>query len=152
MDKLHEYAAAIVHSIDLELEVEQSDENSFDYAEDLIRLNLRDDEDNGFMRHLKEKHGYADADKYSPMLWTILHEVGHSQTADEYSDEEYEEGLNTKLGLACCSPEELKTNEVLQDRYFDTAEEWYATEWAIDYLDTHRRECRHMSAELEALK
>lgn len=152
MDKLHEYAAAIVRAIDDELEVEQADENSFEYAEDLIRLNLRDDEDCGFMRHLKEKHGYADADKYSPMLWTILHEVGHYETAEDYSDEEYEKGLNIKLGLACCSPEELNSNEVLQNRYFDTAEEWYATEWAIEYIESHPRKAKKMSAELETLK
>lgn len=152
MDKLHKYATAIIHAIDPDLKVEQSDENSFDYAEDLIRLDLRDTEDFGFMRHLKTVHEYPNADKYSPMLWTILHEVGHSQTCDEYSDEEYEEGLNIKMGLSCFALDEVKTNEVLQDRYFNTAEEYYATEWAIAYVDTHPRKCKRMSAELEALK
>ena len=151
MDKLHSLAAAIVHIINTELLVEQSDENSFEYADNLIRLNLRDENDFGFMRHLRTSHAYDNA-SISPMLWTILHEIGHSETIDDYSDEEYEESLNIKMGLACCSAEDIQTNETLQDRYFDTAEEWYATEWAIDFVKSHLRKCAKWSALLETFK
>ena len=151
MDKLHELAAAIVAELDEELFVVQSDENSYEYAESTIRLNLRDDDDYGFMRHLREVHGY-DNSAISPMLWTILHEVGHSETDEDYTEKEYIDGINTKACLACCSDEEMRTNEVLQDRYFNTVEEWLATEWAIDYVKSHLRKCKKWSHELEALK
>lgn len=151
MDALHKLASAIVDEIEPELRVEQSDENSFEYAEDLVRLNLWDDEDCGFMRHLRTVHGY-DNSAISPMLWTILHEVGHYETADDYDDDEYTEGLNEKACLACLSDEEMRTNEVLQDRYFNIVEEWLATEWAIDFVKSHLRKSKKWSRELEALK
>ncbi len=150
LDKLHSFAATIVRAIDPELTVDQSDENSYEYADMLVRLNLRDDEDFGFMRHLREVHLCVFADDYSPMLWTILHEVGHAQTEDDFGEDEYAEGLNTKMALACVPPAELRKNVVLQDRYFDTVEEWLATEWAIDYVREHNARCKRWSRILES--
>lgn len=151
MDNLHTYAAAIVRATAPDLFVEQSDENSYEYAEDLVRLNLRDDEDYGFMRHLREVHGYDNAE-ISPMLWTILHEIGHAETCDDYSDREYEKGLKVKMNLACLPLEQVHTDPQLQDLYFNTAEEWYATEWAIDFVKKHLKKCKRWSEKLEALK
>ena len=151
MDKLHTLAASIVAALDDELFVEQADENSFEYAESLIRLNLRDENDGGFMRHLREVHGY-DNEKISPMLWTILHEVGHNETEDEYTDKEYADGLQVKMRLACLPLEWVYADPDLQDAYFNTTEEWLATEWAIDYVKSHPRKCAKWSRQLEALK
>lgn len=153
MDKLHEYAAAIVRSLyDDELFVEQSDENSFDYAENLIRLNLRDDEDFGFMRHLENVHGFKPARQFSEMVWTLLHEIGHYETQDDYDDEEYEQGLNIKLNLACLPPKGLRDDEKLQDKYFNIVEEWVATEWAIDFVKHHKKLCKKWSKDMESLR
>ena len=151
MDKLHTLAASIVAALDDELFVEQSDENSFEYAESLVRLSLRDDDDFGFMRHLREVHGYDNAE-ISPMLWTILHEVGHAETEEDYSDREYEKSLKVKMNLACLPLEQVHTDPELQDLYFNTIEEWLATEWAIDYVKSHARKCAKWSRQLEALK
>ena len=152
MDALHTYAAAIVRALDDELIVEQSDENSYDYAENRVRLNLRDFEDCGFMRHLREVHNCRWADEFSVMLWTILHEVGHAETEDDYDDDEYEECLKAKALVAMIPVEVAKDRPDLQDIYFNTCEEWCATEWAIDYIKSHKRQCRKWSAELESRK
>ena len=74
MDRLHRFAKSFIdfYFPDFDIRVRQSRENSADYEKNIIRLNLRDDEDFGFMRHLHEVHGFKLSDTLiSPMMWTI---------------------------------------------------------------------------------
>ena len=154
MDKLHKTAKDIITLItsdfDMNIRVRHSHENSADYERSIIRLNLRDDEDFGFMRNLREQHN-CHLDCISPMMWTILHEIGHFMTIDEIPEADYEEALETKALLAIYG-DKIKTNTILQDVYFSTETEWQATEWAISYTRKHYVMVLEFSKCLEALR
>lgn len=153
MDRLHRFAKSFIdfYFPDFNLRVRQSRENSADYEKNIIRLNLRDTEDYGFMRHLHEVHGFKLSDTpISPMLWTILHEVGHFATIDEIPPQDYDEAISTKALLTLYG-EEIKTNTALQDTYFNTITEWEATEWAIKWVKTHFDEASLASEAMQRL-
>ena len=88
----------------------------------------------GFMRHLREVHGYINADQYSLALWTLLHEIGHYYTIDYVEDD-----LWTRTFCGLFSYEEASKDSELQDMYFNIKSEWEATEWAIKWISFHKR-------------
>lgn len=149
MDKLHKYAKNFINFYfpNLGVRVRQSKENSADYEKRILRLNLRDDEDFGFMRHLRESH-CCELSCISSMIWTILHEVGHFVTIDEISDEDYETSLSIKAYLSVV---DIENDTTLQDEYFNTPTEWKATEWAIEWVVKNFDDAYHASKELKRL-
>lgn len=94
--------------------------NSFDFGTDCIYFNPFDRNDKGFMKHICKKHKCNFVPNFDLNLWTILHEIGHYYTSDIITFDEEEEST------PC---------------YFDQNEEWEATEWAINYIKTHRIFC-----------
>lgn len=88
----------------------------------------------GFMRHLREVHGYINADQYSLALWTLLHEIGHYYTIDYAED-----NLIVRAICRLTSYEEASKNPKLQDIYYNIENEWEATEWAIKWIDSHKK-------------
>lgn len=89
-------------------------------------------EDGGFMRHLREVHNCAIADFYSLSLWTILHEIGHHYTIDYAEDDLIARSICAVIPLDVAA-----ANPDLQDLYFNIESEWEATEWAIDWINSH---------------
>lgn len=77
---------------------------------------------------------YTDADRYSLALWTLLHEIGHYNTVDYAEDDLIARAI---CGLA--SREEALKDLKLQDIYFNIENEWEATEWAIEWINSHKR-------------
>jgi len=108
------------------------DGTEFDYEEDTIYYDRKPDPfDKCFMRHVKEKHLFPTADKYSFRLWSILHELGHYFNPDEEEDE---------YGKAFCAviPKEYAMeNTWIQDLYYDSPDEIAATAWAIEWIEEH---------------
>lgn len=150
MDKLHRYARNFIKTHFDGLKVKQSNENSYEYKKDIIRLNLRDDDDFGFLRHLRETHGCQKLnDKL--MLWTILHEVGHYMTQDDITEEEYAVDMATKAICAVISKETAELKNV-QNMYFDAPSEWHATEWAVEWVEDNYEEASKIAKELESLR
>lgn len=153
MDRLHRFAKSFIdfYFPDFDLRVRQSRENSADYEKNIIRLNLRDTEDYGFMRHLHEVHGFKLSDTLiSPMMWTILHEIGHFATIYDIPPQDYDEAISTKMLLTLYG-EEIKTDTTLQDKYFNTITEWEATEWAIKWVKSHFMEAYHATKTMQRM-
>lgn len=118
---------------ELTVKFDEDDFTCFDFEEDTIVIGGDfDGEDYGFMRHLREVHNFADADKFSRRLWTILHEVGHYETDGDCEDDTY-----TRAMLGCFG-EEVLSSPKIQDLYFNLKSEWVATEWAIDWIQSHK--------------
>jgi len=97
-------------------------------------------DDCGFMRHIVEKHNFADAYNYSMSLWSVLHELGHYFTGDDgyISDEE-------AVQYAICAMIPRKHADAspeIQNMYFDIESEYNATEWAINWIVSHPRLAR----------
>lgn len=88
-------------------------------------------EDVGFMRHLAEKHHFPEGKRYSDRLWSILHELGHYYNPDAECD------FNGKALCAVLCADLAKTSRTLQNLYYDSPDEFEATEWAIDWITRH---------------
>lgn len=67
--------------------------------------------------------------KADVFIYSLLHEIGHSQTLDEVSDEDYYYSHDRKAD-----------EEITNTEYFNLPVEIVATQWAVDYLNTHTEE------------
>lgn len=120
----------------------------YETATNKINIDLTDNEDFGFMRHLKETHKYKNADKISIIVWSILHEIGHYETEDEI---EWEDDFNDRAVLALTG-ENVKYNTKVQDMYFNLPSEFAATEWAIDWVKNNFKIAKEISKLVENLR
>lgn len=105
---------------------------AFEWETNTIYYNKAQDPfDVGFIRHLKEKHYFENPEQYAIPLWSLLHELGHYFYPDE------EEDLVSKTICALLPYELAVESKTLQDMYYDSPDEYAATEWAIDWIVTH---------------
>ena len=157
MDNLYKYARQIVRSLyGNEIKVHKAKESAFNYTTNVLDLNLRDEADKnddlGFYRHLRYKHHCRFMSEFSPMIWTIFHELGHYETQDSYNDKDYNIGLGIKGLLGMCTYETMTNSKDLQDLYYNTKEEWVATEWAIKFVKKNKAQVKKWSEDLESLR
>ena len=71
---------------------------------------------------------------------SILHELGHWYTLDSISEEDYEHCIEQKLEieqqLDAARPHSKDWNEIYSS-YWDLTDEYMATEWAVDWIETN---------------
>lgn len=94
---------------------------TYESGKDAIFINVND-RTPAFMEHLKNVHGFNNADNYSETLWTALHEMGHHFTYD------------------FCEPTEELPGET--EEYYNSEIEWEATEWAMRFIVKHEIICK----------
>lgn len=104
----------------------------FETSTNTVNVDLTDTEDCGFMRHLKEFHKCEFAYEYSLCLWSILHEIGHYETEGDLVESDDDTMLRFYLMFA---EDKNHDNIELQNQYFNLPAEWYATEWAIEWIE-----------------
>ena len=75
-------------------------------------------------------------DDIDPLMWTLLHEIGHFETAEIVDPED---DLANRALFAITSKEQARGDKELQDLYFSMDSEWQATEWAIDWVANHHK-------------
>lgn len=132
MTKFELTLMAFVKSIDEELSVTfVKDGYYFLSAENTVNIDLTDFDDCGFMRHLKEIHGCEWADELDLHLWSILHEIGHYETECDIDEDDAEQELRFLLSL---TDESIAHDTEVQNMYFNLTSEYYATEWAKDWV------------------
>lgn len=128
-----------VSLIDKELVIVFDEHNYYDYSNDRVGFSFDDLDDNGFLRHLREKHNINDID-LSLRMWSILHEIGHHFTwEDEFESEDEMYERYTYQHFPCENEAQLIA---MQDAYFDMESEWRATEWAIDFARSNYEICK----------
>lgn len=72
-------------------------------------------------------------------IWSLLHEVGHNQTLDDISDEDYrycqdeKERIQNELSHVTRAENEKLYNRIANE-YFFLPDEIAATMWAVDYV------------------
>lgn len=102
----------------------------FDYLEETIYYTTeRDPSDEGFLRHLEERHKFQNARKYSLRLWSLLHEIGHYYNADVEPD------AAKYIGMVLYEQEPSLKAQYL---YYNSPDEWAATEWACEWVERHK--------------
>lgn len=101
------------------------------YSESKIEYALVESEQSiaDFMGSVNRLHPRVKADCF---LWSFLHELGHNETMNEMTDEEIDESEAIK--------EKIEKGELSKFAYYDTVEERLATEWAVEYAETHTEE------------
>lgn len=124
---------------DVDVIFDTDDGTYYDGDTETININLDElNQDYGFLRHLRVVHKCEFCNKYSPLLWAILHEVGHYYTLDDYDNEEEED---ERIALSLLDDDVLH-NPMVQDRYFNLPSEWGATEWAIHFVENNAELCK----------
>lgn len=114
-----ELAAKLIGK-DVRATVDHDDYTSYDIETDKIVVGGDINEDEyGFLSHLKTAHKVNWVGKLSYATWSFLHEVGHHFTIGNFDDEDLVEGTFS------------------DEPYFDKEVEWVATEWAIEWVKTH---------------
>ena len=81
----------------------------------------------------------VDADIF---LWSLLHELGHHETYDEIDDEENDYCDETK--------KRIEAGELPNEMYYNLTDERMATEWAVEYANTHKEELAKFWEKLQA--
>ena len=121
------------------------DEYSYSFKKNRIDYKLTNNkiEDKWFREFLKERFNY---NVTSDLMISLLHEVGHS-IANEQIYEDIQEfclaekfRINTEMMVAETEDEGRK----LTFQYFNLPDEIMATQWAVNYAETHKQEVQEM--------
>jgi len=143
MTEIEKVLVKFVTDIDEELSVTfEKDGYYFLSAENCINIDLTDFDDCGFIRHLKEFHNCNWADKFDLHLWSILHEIGHYETEDLLDEDTGEQEIRFWLSL---TNKDISHNINIQNEYFNLTSEYYATDWAKDWIINHKEEANKIS-------
>lgn len=130
MTKREEIITNFVKTFDEEISVtflEKS--NSFTHGDKVLNINfneLQTEEFQFFIDHLIEKHKFENAKEFNPVTLTILHEMGHYFNKDI---------VNNWIDMIIISL--IEDPRERQYEYFNTKDEWEATEWAINFIKTN---------------
>ena len=112
---------------------ECSDSYSYDYLDDTIRFKLDVDiEDEWFSEFIHETFGY---EVKNPFIMALLHEIGHAETEEDITEEEFSYCFDEKKRLAeiMDGTEDLLLLKACEWEYFRLADEIKATTWAVNY-------------------
>lgn len=120
--------------------IDENEMSSFNLEENLLTLG-RDNEGgcHWFYEHIKERHNFAHAYRYSLPFWTLMHELGHYFTNKRAIEGEKE--IYFRL-ICACLPKETVEDKRWAYGYFDLTKEYQATEWAINFIKNHRFRAR----------
>lgn len=106
-------------------------------------LLVTEDADKYFQSFLNKNFPDITADTF---IWSLLHEVGHHETIDDWTEEEQEFFDSEKERI-----DELyrqSTNKDLSYLYFNLPDEYAATCWAADYIRENPEEIEALLEEL----
>lgn len=83
----------------------------------------------------------------SPFILSFFHELGHYETIDIVTDEEYENAFFCKTAL------NMKENHTEEDyfAYYNLEMEYFATRWAVSYINEHQEEVKYLDGEYALL-
>ena len=82
----------------------------------------------------------------SDFIISILHEIGHARANEEITGDIYEFCMNEKARIAIemMVAEDEETGRALSFQYFNLPDEIMATQWAVNYAETHKKELKKM--------
>lgn len=120
----------------------KEEETHTDHIKEVITLNLNDDIYK-FLMHMQTKHKCKFIFDYYPILWVVLHEIGHEKTFDDITPQDWEDYafINFMYDIGAGSQQELES------QYYNSTVEWCATDWAIWYVETHKEELKAFKIE-----
>ena len=147
MTKLETYLTDWLTDRDYELEVHECDDDFF-YSDPLSLIAVRNQAssiDDHLLRFFYDNN--CELMFSNAFIPAFLHELGHHETMDDFSDEEwnaYREFERSFEGLDM-------NNYNNQVRYLSHPIELAATMWAIDYINSHKEEVEELAATLNII-
>lgn len=119
-----------------ELTAELGTDFDYSFLEDKIHyaLVVGDTSSNLFLKDAEARFPDVHADVF---LWSLLHEIGHSETLDDLDDGVEELCMEIKREL---NEHQDWSTEIRYTIYFNCPDEKAATDWAGEYLTTHFKE------------
>ena len=100
-------------------------------------------EDKWFKEFVKERFRY---EIKSDMIMSLLHEIGHAKANEDITGDIYEFCMEEKarIGIEMMVAEDEETGRALSFQYFSLPDEIMATQWAVKYAETHKKELKKM--------
>lgn len=98
-------------------------------------LAIDENQNDFFVEFIEKNFDYKVRDIF---LVSLLHEVGHHFTLEDFDDEEWNDDHLKKVFIEATITEENYKEKSFQ--YFSLPIEFAATAWAIDYLKSHEKE------------
>ena len=106
-----------------------------------ITLNKHKEEDEMVQKFLEKEYGK----RYNSFIIGLLHEVGHIETFEEDLDEERDFVYSLlKIDFNNGRSDIEKFNNM----YFRIHAEYNATDWDVNYYETHLQECQELARKL----
>lgn len=107
------------------------------------KVTNNDKEDEWFRDFLKERFRY---NVTSDFIISILHELGHAKANEEIDGAIYEfcQREKARINIEMMCAEDEATGKALCYQYFNLPDEIMATQWAVDYAETHETELKEM--------
>lgn len=100
-------------------------------------------EDKWYNEFLLERFRYTPTNDF---IMSLLHEIGHAKANENIVDDIYEFCINEKarIGVEMMVAEDEETGRALSFQYFQLPDEIMATQWAVNYAETHENEIKEM--------
>lgn len=80
-------------------------------------------------------------------IFSLLHEIGHHMTMDDLTQEDFDNDMFCRQVII----PQIKNERECLKAYINLTAEDLATTWAIDYIDTHIKECIEMQNKIYKL-
>lgn len=78
-----------------------------------------------------------------PFLWSVLHELGHHETEDDFEDDEWKEYDDIVSNWDSFNQKD--------EEYYNLPIEYAATSWAGNYMITHTKEVKELWNKIKPL-
>ena len=106
-------------------------DNTITYA-----LLISDQHEDTFLKFVKELFPEIHADIF---LWSLLHELGHNETNDDFDDKDHQEYRNF-----------INRQDITDEEYYSCPIELAATLWAGEYIQNHIDEIARLWEQIAA--
>jgi len=117
-----------------------------EWVNDTHKINIDTTEDGTeFNKNLIADHKF-DGQTINDHIWKVLHEIGHYYTMADCDEEQDEED---RLLLEKLFDQKLISEADWFHFYYNLEAEYIATEWAINYIKTHRKKIDFFNKLLE---
>lgn len=100
--------------------------------------------DKWFNEYVEQAFGYTV--EYTFII-SLLHEIGHYKTIDDLTDGQYSRCLKKKKDITKALEKKNLSEEKekeLNFKYFSLKDEFFATSWAVDYMEKHPKKVKKM--------
>ena len=122
---------------------------SFSYEDNTLEYKVtnRTWGDVWFEEYVEERFNHTVKNSF---IMSILHEIGHSQANEEIEGAILDFCLNEKFRidvemLVAENEEDEETAKILSWQYYNLPDEIMATQWAVNYAETHTEELKQLA-------